>query len=98
MCKRTQSDLENVKSEIEEKFGVTVSITATDLSVGDNVRKLLDANSNIDILVNNAGAIPAGSIDQNTEDIWRNAWDLKVFGYINACRAAYANMKVHVPT
>ena len=24
---------------------------------------------------------------------WREAWDLKVFGYINMCRLAYARMR-----
>src|SRR5262249_19059709 len=27
------------------------------------------------------------------EQTWRKAWDLKVFGYINMCRAYYALMK-----
>ena len=27
------------------------------------------------------------------EDTWREAWNLKVFGYQNTCRAAYENMK-----
>ena len=47
----------------------------------------------IDILVNNAGAIPAGDLLSIGEDRWRKAWDLKVFGYINMCRAFYGAMK-----
>ena len=45
------------------------------------------------ILVNNAGAIPAGDLLSIGEDRWREAWDLKVFGYINMCRAFYGAMK-----
>ncbi|MBU2534338.1 MAG: SDR family oxidoreductase, partial [Alphaproteobacteria bacterium] len=44
-------------------------------------------------LVNNAGAIPGGNLAAVNEETWRRAWDLKVFGYINLCRAAYALMK-----
>src|SRR5262249_9094560 len=47
----------------------------------------------IDILVNNAGAIPGGALLDVDEQTWRKAWDLKVFGYINMCRAYYALMK-----
>ena len=42
--------------------------------------------------MNNAGAIPGG--DQTIdEQRWRDAWNLKVFGYINLCRAVYPVMK-----
>ena len=66
---------------------------ATDLSDGANIQPLLDAAGVPDILINNAGAIPAGDLAAMTEDRWREAWDLKVFGYINMCRAFYAAMK-----
>jgi NAD(P)-dependent dehydrogenase (short-subunit alcohol dehydrogenase family) len=38
------------------------------------------------VLVNNAGAIPGGTIEAIDEARWREAWDLKVFGYINLTR------------
>jgi NAD(P)-dependent dehydrogenase (short-subunit alcohol dehydrogenase family) len=47
----------------------------------------------IDILVNNAGAIPGGNLQEIDEAQWREAWDLKVYGYINMCRRFYAVMK-----
>ena len=43
--------------------------------------------------MNNAGAIPGGTLLNVSEETWRKAWDLKVFGYINMCRAFYALMK-----
>jgi len=70
-----------------------VTIHPTDLSDGDAARALIVACKDIDILVNNAGAIPGGDIAAIQEPRWREAWDLKVFGYVNTCRAAYANMK-----
>ena len=93
LAARTAADLEKARAEIAGRFGVSVEIHATDLSVGDNARALLDACKDVDILVNNAGAIPGGSIEAVGEPRWREAWDLKVFGYINTCRAALANMK-----
>lgn len=90
---RTESALEATARAIHQASGREISFTATDLSVSDNVSRLCEENSDIDILVNNAGAIPAGTIDSVDEATWREAWDLKVFGYINMCRATYANMR-----
>ena len=93
LAARTETDLIKAKATIGGRFNVSVTIHDTDLSNGDNARKLLEDCSDIDILVNNAGAIPAGDIQAVDEPRWREAWDLKVFGYINTCRAALENMK-----
>lgn len=90
---RTTSDLESAAQEIHASSGRTISYSALDLSISANVEALCAEMSSIDILVNNAGAIPAGSIDDIDEPTWREAWDLKVFGYINMCRRMYANMR-----
>lgn len=73
--------------------GADVSVQAVDLSASGSAEALLSAAGLPDILVNNAGAIPGGDVDAVDEARWREAWDLKVFGYINLCRAAYAGMK-----
>jgi len=72
---------------------VAVTIHPVDLSDGDQARALAATCADIDILVNNAGAIPRGNLWAIEEPRWREAWDLKVFGYINLCRAVYAGMK-----
>src|SRR4029079_9154295 len=56
-----------------------------------------DAFRDVDILINNAGAIPTGDIFSVDETRWREAWDLKVFGYINLMRAMYPHMRVWAP-
>jgi NAD(P)-dependent dehydrogenase (short-subunit alcohol dehydrogenase family) len=90
---RTAADLERVQADIASRFNVEVAIYPLDLSVRGAVDTLMAENADIDILVNNAGAIPSGFINDIDADEWRAAWDLKVFGYIDMCRAAYANMK-----
>lgn len=90
---RTAADLEAYAAELAAETGVTVTPHALDLSDGANVAALLDAVGPVDILVNNAGAIPAGDLLSIDEARWREAWDLKVFGYINMCRAFYGAMK-----
>lgn len=93
LAARGEKDLAAAKENLQSKFGVSVSVHPTDLSLGDNARELAERCAGIDILVNNAGAIPSGNLWQVDEDAWRESWDLKVFGYINLCRAVYPHMR-----
>lgn len=90
---RSETDLVIVQDEIAELSDVKVSVYPLDLSRRESVDVLAEACGNFDILVNNAGAIPRGRIDEIDEARWREAFDLKVFGYINMTRAFYASMK-----
>ncbi len=90
---RTQAELDATADKIRTETGADVTTYAADLSKPGTVDALMAALPLPDILVNNAGAIPAGDLQAITEDRWRAAWDLKVFGYINMCRAFYAGMK-----
>lgn len=93
LASRTRVDLEKAAAEIRAQSTVNVEIHPTDLSDGNAARALVAECRDIDILVNNAGAIPGGDIVAIEEPQWREAWDLKVFGYVNTCRAAYENMR-----
>jgi NAD(P)-dependent dehydrogenase (short-subunit alcohol dehydrogenase family) len=64
-----------------------------DLSDSSNIEPLLAAVPAPDVLVNNAGAIPGGDVQAVDEARWREAWDLKVFGYINLTRAYLSGMQ-----
>ena len=90
---RTAADLESVRAGIAQQHNVAVRVFAADLSQSGNVDRLVAECPDIDILVNNAGAIPGGDIDAIDEQRWREAWDLKVFGYINMTRRFYARMR-----
>src|SRR6202165_2669883 len=90
---RTAADLDAAKNAIIRKANVRVDTVAADLSDSANVSRLAQDFPGIDILVNNAGAIPGGTLLDVAEAKWRAAWDLKVFGYVNMCRAFYALMK-----
>jgi NAD(P)-dependent dehydrogenase (short-subunit alcohol dehydrogenase family) len=90
---RTAADLDAAKAAIARKANVRVDVVAADLSNSANVDRLAGDFPDIDILVNNAGAIPGGTLLDIDEAKWRTAWDLKVFGYVNMCRAFYALMK-----
>jgi NAD(P)-dependent dehydrogenase (short-subunit alcohol dehydrogenase family) len=90
---RTAADLATARDEIRAQHNVGVAVVPLDLSQGDAARSLARDFPDIDILVNNAGAIPGGTIEEIDEVRWRQAWDLKVFGYVNLARAYFAQMK-----
>lgn len=93
LVSRTAADLAAAKAAIASQSKVTIETVAADLSHSSAVDQLARDFPAIEILVNNAGAIPGGQLLDIDERTWRTAWDLKVFGYINMCRAYYALMK-----
>ena len=93
LVSRTAADLAATKAAIAQQSKVQIDTVAADLSHSSAIDQLARDFPMIDILVNNAGAIPGGSLLDVDEQTWRKAWDLKVFGYINMCRAYYALMK-----
>jgi 3-oxoacyl-[acyl-carrier protein] reductase len=92
LVSRTEADLAAACGKIKGQHNVSVRYFALDLSDSRNVDKLAAECADTDLLVNNAGAIPGGNIAEIDEKRWREAWDLKVFGYINMTRRFYALM------
>jgi NAD(P)-dependent dehydrogenase (short-subunit alcohol dehydrogenase family) len=90
---RTRPDLEQLRDRLASQHAVQVHIHVADLSVSDSIDALAARCGEVDILVNNAGAIPGGSLIAVDDATWRAAWDLKVFGFVNFCRAMYPRMK-----
>lgn len=86
--------LEKAREELRRSApDIDVRIHSVDLSRLDDQEQLSQACSEADILVNNAGANPAGHLEDTSDAVWRESWDLKVFGYINLCRSFYRAMK-----
>jgi NAD(P)-dependent dehydrogenase (short-subunit alcohol dehydrogenase family) len=95
---KNEGRLRSAIESLSKKWGRDrVSGKAIDLSLSGAAAALADAYSDTDILINNAGAIPSGDIFEVDEARWREAWDLKVFGYINLMRAMFAHMRDHPP-
>jgi 3-oxoacyl-[acyl-carrier protein] reductase len=87
IASRSKDSLEAARDKIRARHNVPVEIHPA-----DTVRSVVEAVGHADILVNNAGAIPRGDIFGMTEPKWREAWELKVFGYINSTRAILEKM------
>jgi 3-oxoacyl-[acyl-carrier protein] reductase len=90
---RNAEALEKTAGEIARKHNAKVTAHAADLSTEAERERLHAAFPDADILVNNAGAIPGGGIADVDMKRWREAWDLKVFGYIHLCQLYVAAMK-----
>jgi len=90
---RSAEDLAAVRERIRGEHGVVVEIHPMNLAERGHAKELAARCPDIDILVNNAGSIPRGTLEEIDEDRWREAWDLKVFGYINMSREYFRLMK-----
>jgi 3-oxoacyl-[acyl-carrier protein] reductase len=92
LVSRTEADLAAACDRIKAQSNVALRYYAMDLGDSRNVDRLAAECADTDLLINNAGAIPRGTIADIDEPRWREAWDLKVFGYINMTRRFYALM------
>jgi NAD(P)-dependent dehydrogenase (short-subunit alcohol dehydrogenase family) len=93
LAARSKDSLEALAERLRRSHQIDAQVHVVDLRVSADVERLAKNAGDIDILVNNAGDIPGGSVDVVDEKLWRHAWDLKVFGYINLTRLVYAAMK-----
>ena len=94
---RDEARLAHAVAALDKAAPGRIAGKAIDLAQRGAPEALADAYPDTDILVNNAGAIPTGDIFEIDEARWREAWDLKVFGYINLTRAIYARMRGRPP-
>lgn len=92
LAARSAAALEAAAEDIRKKHKVKATVHVVDLSVTANAVALGQECGDVDILVNNAGAIPQGTLTQLTDERWRKAWDLKVFGFFNLTREIYRRM------
>lgn len=92
LAARGEEALAETRGAIVRAHQVSVATHARDLSDSAAQQALIEAAGEIDILINNAGAIPGGPLAAIDEARWREAWDLKLFGYINLCRTVHAVM------
>ena len=74
---------------LRDHYGVKVDVIQADLSTAEGRHAVEEQVGELDILVNNAGAIPGGGLHDVSEDDWRQAWDLKVYGFLFLSQGLY---------
>lgn len=86
LVSRDPANLSKAAQHIKATHGIDAQVVEADLAKQGACEQLAKQVGEVDILVNNAGAIPGGTLHDITEDRWRQAWELKLFSYINLTR------------
>ena len=94
IASRSAEVLQSALATIQQETGVTAQAVTADLASPEGLHNLMSQAGEIDILVNNAGAIPGGSLADIEDARWRQAWELKLFGYINLIREVLPRMEM----
>jgi hypothetical protein len=71
-CSRNEEDLKNLKSEVENKYEITIHTFRVDMSTKEEVLAFADNINEIgsvDVLVNNAGVFIPGSIQDEKDGV-----------------------------
>ncbi|MGA7790644.1 MAG: SDR family NAD(P)-dependent oxidoreductase [Xanthobacteraceae bacterium] len=96
LAARDAKALQNVAAEIQG-LGCKAVIHAADLTASAEPAGLVGALTaefgRLDILVNNAGGTRRGSFFTQTEQDWRDGFNLKFFAHVRLCRLAWPLLK-----
>jgi len=92
LAARDEAALRETAARLNKEHGVDVTVHRRDLSLASEVEALGNACTDTDILVNNAGDIPPGTLAEIDSKTWREAWSVKVFGYVDLTRIIYPHM------
>ncbi|QIR35975.1 SDR family oxidoreductase [Tolypothrix sp. PCC 7910] len=96
---RNPERLENAVSAIQSlpTPGAKVISISADLTQAESVDQVVSTTlaqfGQIDILVNNAGSARAGSFLDLSDDVFLDAWNLKLLGYIRLVKAVVPHQK-----
>jgi NAD(P)-dependent dehydrogenase (short-subunit alcohol dehydrogenase family) len=92
LAARDDAAMKKLAERLAKQHGVEIVVHRCDLGQTSELEKLGDACADVDILVNNAGDIPPGTLAEIDSKRWRDAWGVKVFGYIDLTRIVYPHM------
>ena len=93
LAARDGNAMQILSNELKSSFDISVKVHQADLSSSKSMHELDIAAGEYDILINNAGDIPAGDIEEVSDEAIRKGFDLKVFGYISLSRAFWKKRK-----
>ena len=95
---RREDRLQNLKAELEEQYGIQVTLSIFDIRNREEVKEAVDAlrrhTDTIDILVNNAGlASGMATIDEGDIDDWELMIDTNLKGLLYVTRMVLPMLK-----
>jgi 3-oxoacyl-[acyl-carrier protein] reductase len=97
LCAREAQTLTETASAIAETSGAHVLAVPADVTVFDDIKRLVDAGierfGRIDILITNAGGPPAGRFEHLTREQWDDAIKLTLLSAVELARQVLPGMK-----
>lgn len=95
-CARSKTQLNELKKEVEKKYGTKLHVQGTDFSKKNDVRKfadfVLEKTEKIDVLVNNVGFFVPGQIQNEPEGTIEKTIETNLFSAYNLTRAFLPKM------
>ncbi len=96
-CARNEQDLEELKAEIEDKYGNRVLIQKADMSKKSHVSDFLEflrlSGRDIDVLVNNAGKFVPGEVHSEEEGVLEDQIETNLYSAYRMSRGVVPGMK-----
>jgi short-subunit dehydrogenase len=94
---RNQPELDLLKNDLVNKFGVSVFVQSVDMSKKDAVAKfsafILSLNRTIDVLINNAGYFIPGEISEEKDGTLESMIESNLYSAYNMTRGVVRKMK-----
>lgn len=95
---RNPAKLEAAAAEIRAAVtGAKVSYYSVDVSdnpaLQQSFERIIEQMGGIDLLINSAGVLREARFEDTTEAIFRETFDINLFGVINCCRVALPSLK-----
>ncbi len=94
---RTVSTLNEAQAVLAGDYDIDCLAFAGDMADTDFVESWITDTAahfdGLDVLVNNAGSPPAGQFLTQSDEIWRDSFELKPFSYLRAARIAFPYLK-----
>lgn len=97
LCAREPASLRAAAHDLAERFGVQVIDVPTDLTVVDDIDRVVDTTRDrfgrIDILLNNVGGPPPGTFDAHDHTAWSKAYDQCLRSVVETTRRVLPGMR-----
>ncbi|MEQ9231031.1 MAG: SDR family oxidoreductase [Cyclobacteriaceae bacterium] len=96
-CSRNESELDQMKSEVEAKFGTKVFVQSADLSKREETFGFIDfvksLGREVGVLINNTGKFVPAPIHEEEEGLLEDMINTNLYSAYHLCRAFIPEMK-----
>lgn len=94
---RSEERLKQASQDIKEITGKSIHYVVGDITRENDIHNLVSITANrfggVYALVNNSGGPPAGGFDSFDDDVWQQAFELTLLGFIRSIRAVLPLMR-----